>query len=322
MENAVAMQETTNKLSYINTADMEKQEWLEQRKRGIGGSEAATVMGLNPYETPYSLWETKTGRKEPKDLSENEAVIFGNLLEDVVADEFTRRTGRKVRRDNKIRIHPEHPHLLANIDRLIVSEGEDGPGILEIKTTNSFVYKDWEMGVPEQYYCQIQHYFSVTGYKYGAFAILIDGRKLEIREVKPGAKYIAFQNEYLSQWYQTHIVEDIAPEKLIPDLSLTRHREGQIVEGDENAANIYEKLVTVKQQIKALETEEEKLSDMLKMQIGEAEGIAFGATLLATWKMQESNRFDSTAFKKQHPELHKQFTKPSTSRVFRLKELK
>lgn len=320
MNNAAALQEPRQ--GYLSTANMDQKEWLEQRKRGIGGSEAATVMGLNQYQTPYQLWEIKTGRKEPQDLSENQAVIFGNLLEDVIADEFSRRTGRKVRRDNKIRFHAEHPELLANIDRLIVSDGDSGPGILEIKTTNSYTYKEWELGVPEQYYCQIQHYFGVTGYQYGAFAILIDGRRLEILEVKPDPKYIKFQNDYLLDWYNKHIVNDVEPDMGVPDLSLVKHREGEIVEADENFSRVWSELVEVKAQIKELENKEERLSNAVKLVIGDAEGVAVGNSLLATWKMQESSRFDSTAFKKANPELHSQFMKVSSFRVLRLKEVK
>src|SRR5690606_4046622 len=94
----------------VETRDMSEQEWLEARTRGIGGSDAATVLGLNKWRTPFELWLEKTGQVEPVS-SDSEAAYFGNLLEDVVAKEFSRRTGKKVRRRNAILQHPEYDFI-------------------------------------------------------------------------------------------------------------------------------------------------------------------------------------------------------------------
>ncbi|EOA2606900.1 lambda-exonuclease family protein, partial [Enterococcus hirae] len=97
-----------------STLDMSHREWLEDRKRGIGGSDVATVLGLNKYKSPYQLWLEKTGQIELKD-SESEPAYWGNVLEEVVAKEFQERTGKKVRRRNQVFEHPLHPFLRANI---------------------------------------------------------------------------------------------------------------------------------------------------------------------------------------------------------------
>ncbi|WP_459253609.1 lambda-exonuclease family protein [Enterococcus hirae] len=140
-----------------STLDMSHQEWLEDRKRGIGGSDVATVLGLNKYKSPYQLWLEKTGQIELKD-SESEPAYWGNVLEEVVAKEFQERTGKKVRRRNQVFEHPLHPFLRANIDRDVVGEN----AILECKTANQFFSKEWEgEEVPLSYLCQVQHYMNV-----------------------------------------------------------------------------------------------------------------------------------------------------------------
>ena len=310
-------------ISNIPVTDMSHEEWLEARKSTIGGSEVAAILGISEYQTPYQLWEVKTGRRVPADLSENQAVIFGNLLEDVIADEFSRRTGRKVLRDNFIRKHPQYPFLTGNIDRIITAgESKLGRGILEIKTVNGWTFKEWEMKVPEAYYCQIQHYMGLTGYEYGAFAILVDGRRLEIIEVKADWEFINYQNSKLVEWYEAHIVNDIPPQKSIPDYEESQHIPEKIVEASPEIFELYADIRKYKLAIKELEEKKDAAEEVIKTVIGDCEGIAYGPDIIATWKTQESNRFDTTAFKKANPELYNQFIKTTQSRVFRLKEIK
>ncbi|EGO8273418.1 endonuclease, partial [Enterococcus faecalis] len=99
-----------------STLSMSHQEWLEDRRKGIGGSDVATILGLNQYKSAYQLWLEKTGQVELKD-TESEPAYWGNVLEEVVAKEFQERTGKKVRRRNQVFEHSLHPFLRANIDR-------------------------------------------------------------------------------------------------------------------------------------------------------------------------------------------------------------
>ena len=80
----------------MNT-QVNRDQFLAGRKKGIGGSDVAAILGFSPYKSPYQLWLDKTGRSERKE-SQNESAHFGNLLEDVVAKEFSRRSGMKVQR--------------------------------------------------------------------------------------------------------------------------------------------------------------------------------------------------------------------------------
>lgn len=103
----------------------------EARMHGIGGSDAPIILGVSPYKTPVELWQEKTGQTEPPNLDSVEVIQWGNLLEDVVADEFSRRTGLKLRRVNETLSDRRDPFLMAHLDRRVVGER----ALVEIKTT-------------------------------------------------------------------------------------------------------------------------------------------------------------------------------------------
>jgi putative phage-type endonuclease len=181
----------------ISTAEMPHEEWLQLRRQGIGGSDAAAVLGLNPYKTNFALWEEKVGAREPDDLSENEAVHWGNVLEEPVAQEFARRTGRKVRRVNALLRHPEHPFMIANLDREVVAEDDGKPEILECKTAGHWAANSEQWGpsgtdlVPKPYLVQAMHYLAVTGRTRAHVAALIGGQELRLYTVERNEELIA-----------------------------------------------------------------------------------------------------------------------------------
>ena len=162
------------------TRELPREDWLKIRSKGIGGSDAAAVVGLNPHLTARELYHQKRGEMEPENLDDNEAVHFGNVLEQVIADEYARRTGRRVQRCNFILQHPEHDFALANIDRHILGTGESPMPPLECKTAGAFMAGHWgEPGtdeVPMHYLIQCQHYLGITGAPWIDLAVLIGGR--------------------------------------------------------------------------------------------------------------------------------------------------
>ncbi|MDR2014083.1 MAG: YqaJ viral recombinase family protein, partial [Azoarcus sp.] len=123
-------------LRLIDTRCIEQTEWLEVRKTGIGGSDAAAAVGLNPYKSPLELWLEKTSRDtalekpNPEDMAE--PIYWGTLLEPFVAAAYTRQTGNRVRKVNAVLQHPAVPFMIANLDREVV--GVPDVHILECKT--------------------------------------------------------------------------------------------------------------------------------------------------------------------------------------------
>ena len=156
----------------MSVAEMtDEKKWLEARSTGIGGSDAAVIVGLNRWKSPFQLWLEKTGKAEPADLSENEYVYWGKVLEEAVAKRFCELTGKKVQRRGLLQMD-DYPYILASVDRMVVGENAG----LECKTCNGFAAKEWEDDeVPAAYYVQCQHYMMVTGCERWYIAVLIGG---------------------------------------------------------------------------------------------------------------------------------------------------
>lgn len=193
-------------LSVADGADRDK--WLAVRKQGVGGSDAAVVVGLNKWKSPYQLWLDKTNQVEAEDLSDNEAVYWGTVLEDLVAKRFEEVTGKKVRRCGTLQ-DEEFPYMLANIDRLVVGE-EAG---LEIKTANGFKSKEWEGDeVPAQYILQCQWYMGITGLKKWYIACLIGGQKFVYKEILRQDGDIEALRAAVSSFWEINVKGMVPPE--------------------------------------------------------------------------------------------------------------
>ena len=115
-------------LKLVKTNNLNREQWLTVRKGGIGSSDAAAAVGLNPYKSQLELWMEKTDRDgglpktDPND--ETSPMYWGTLLESIVAAHYTKRTGNKVRRINAVLQHPKEAWMLANIDREVVGAVE------------------------------------------------------------------------------------------------------------------------------------------------------------------------------------------------------
>lgn len=150
---------------------MTREQWLEERKKGIGGSDAATILGKNPYKTNADLWEEKTGRKEAEDISDKPYVQYGTKAEDFLRELFKLDYPQYEvsHQENTIIKHPNYPFLFASLDGQLVNKETGELGILEIKTTNilkSMQKEKWKDRIPDNYYCQVLHYLNVTGYSF------------------------------------------------------------------------------------------------------------------------------------------------------------
>lgn len=165
-------------LSVKDAEDHEK--WLEARDLGIGGSDAAVIMGMNQYKSPYQLWLEKTGQAEAPDLSGNQYVYWGTKNESNIADWFQEETGKKVKRLGTLR-SKEYPFMLANVDRTVVGENAG----LEIKTAGVRQYRKWKDDeIPDAYYCQCLHYMAVTGAEYWYIAVLLGGNEAKWKRIE------------------------------------------------------------------------------------------------------------------------------------------
>jgi len=199
-------------LKLVRTTSLNRDEWLDVRKRGIGSSDAGAAVGLHPYKSPLTLWMEKTGRDaglpkvDPDD--ETSPMYWGTLLEPIVAAHYTRRTGLRVRRINAVLQHPQEPWMLANIDREVV--GAPDVQLLECKTAGYHGAKLWEDGVPEYIQLQVLHQLAVTGKQAADVAVLICGQELRVHRIKRDEAMIAQLVELERRFWQC-VVTDTAP---------------------------------------------------------------------------------------------------------------
>lgn len=144
--------------------------WLKARMYGIGGSDASAIVGMNPYKSNIDLFEEKTGRSIPRDISDKPYVRYGTLAEPLAREQFKLDYPEyKVEyHENRILRCVEYPFLQASLDGEL-TDADGRRGILEIKTTNilqSMQYEKWKGRIPDNYYIQVIHYLIVTGYDF------------------------------------------------------------------------------------------------------------------------------------------------------------
>lgn len=314
-------------LRLVTTKALPREDWLAVRKQGIGSSDAAAAVGLNPYRSQLELWLEKTGRDgnlpkiDPQD--EESPAYWGNLLEPIVAAHYTKRTGNRVRRINAVLQHPdpERAWMLANIDREVT--GASDVQILECKTAGINGSRLWKEGVPEYVQLQVQHQLAVTGKAAADVAVLLGGQHLEIHRIERDEALIARLVQLEKQFWD-YVESDTPPpadgsesaELALRCLYPEDH--GQTVDftQDRTLSAAFTDLVSVRQSI----AEFEKLEALFKQTIQQAMGDASKAifeTGSVTWKKaKDSSGLDVTTLLKEQPDLAQRYrlTKPGSRR--------
>ncbi|KRT94818.1 lambda-exonuclease family protein [Bacillus glycinifermentans] len=308
---------------YKPTENMTEEQWLEARRAGIGGSDAAAIAGLSKWKTPVSVYLDKIGQA-PKEDSSSEAAYWGHIHEETVAREFSKRTGKKVRRRKAILQHPNYPFMLANVDRLIVGEQAG----LECKTASEHLKDEWNgEEVPDAYLVQCQHYMAVTGFKAWWIAVLIGGNKFVYKKVDRDEELIAYLIQIEKEFWENHVMNEIPPmfDGSEASTELLTHMYPVGLEDEKElplAANEQiESYKKAKEEVKEAEVKLREAENQLKGMLGEYE-IGNAGNTRVTWKTVTANRFDTKAFAAEHPELFAKFSKPKSHRRFQVKEIK
>lgn len=165
-------------ITKIHTNHMSREDWLEYRKRGIGGSEMSAILGMSKWSSPYSVWAEKLGFTAAREASE--AMRQGTDLEEYVAQRFSEKSGLKVQRKNAFIMNDNYPHIFGNIDRKICGQNAG----LECKTTSPYNQNLFTPGeFPRQYYAQCVTYLAVTEYERWYLAVLIFGTDFKVYQL-------------------------------------------------------------------------------------------------------------------------------------------
>ena len=311
-------------LRLVETKSLSRDDWLEVRKNGIGGSDTAAAVGLNPYMSALELWLIKTGRDAnlPKPDADDlaEPVYWGTLLEPIVAASYTKQTGNKVRRVNAVLQHPTIPFMLANIDREVVGNRE--VQLLECKTAGEFGARLWRDGVPEYVQLQVQHQLAVTGKQAADVAVLLCGQKLEVHRVVRDDSLIARLIE-LEAVFWRYVETDTPPpadgsESADRALRCLYPGAGGTVDftGDRNLSAAFADLVAVRAEINARQQVEAKVKQSIQQAMGEAERAIFETGEVSFKRSKDSAGVDLKRLLADHPQLAMQYalTKPGSRR--------
>lgn len=304
------------------TLNMSREDWLNERKKGIGGSDASVILGFNPWKSPFELYIEKTSDEIRE--TDNESIYWGNVLEDIVAEEFTRRTGKKVRRRNQILRHPEHYFMIANIDRHVVGE----KALLECKTTNAFNADQWEGDhIPPAYICQLQHYMAVLDYEKAYIAVLIGGQKFVWKELERDDEFIELMIQHEKNFWENHVLKGVPPEidgspsatELLNKMYPKDNGEVVMLESDK-AEILIQAIEDIKAEIKEKEKLQKEYENKLKLMIGEAR-IGITPRYEVNFKTYERNTIDTKKLKKELPDIAEKYTNTSTYRQLRIKQI-
>lgn len=290
-------------LRLVSTKGLSRDEWLQYRRQGIGSSDAAAAVGLNPYQSPLELWLIKTGRDEelpkPDPGDDSTAMFWGTALEPFVAEHYARRTGHKVRRNNAVLQHadPDKAWMLANIDREIVGNPE--VQLLECKTAGEFGARLWRDGVPEYVQCQVQHQLAVTGKLAADIAVLICGQELRIHRIERDDDLITHLIE-LERRFWNYVVTDTPPpadgsESAGTALqALYPYDRGETLDlsQDQELSSTFTALVAVRAELEIHKATEALLKQQIQQRMGEASRALF-ASGAVSWKRSKagSRRF-------------------------------
>jgi len=288
-------------------------QWYQRRSRGIGGSEAAAVLGESKYptQTPYQIWLRKTGRGEP--VSDNPAMKAGRLLEPVIRNEYANRTGRVVYNPGFL-VHNKYSYIIANVDGLCDDR------VLEIKTSRfGYGYGEDDMQVPVEYYYQVQHYMLVTGKRLADVVVLVGGQDFRIYTIEANDTVHEAMLAIYPVFWQC-VLDDVPPElSNFSDLKFAYPKsetKGTFLSG--NAIASIGEIKEIQSQIKALDSRKAELEQRIEElqfticnEMGDSDsGVDTNGKTLITWKYQDGRTtFDSKRLQEENPDLYAMYLK-------------
>jgi len=302
---------------YADTRNMSREEWLASRRNGIGGSDASSILGVNPYSSPLKVYLDKIGKAEEQET--NEAMRQGTDLEQYVADRFVEATGKKIRKCNKILQHPEYPWMLANIDRDIVGENAG----LECKTTSPYSKFKFDEGeINPHYYWQCIHYMAVTGADRWYVSIVVLGKAHHIFCIERDEEQIATLVVAEKDFWLNHVEPKVPPlptgievdDEALKVLYPKGEESDAFIALDSMDDMLNLRALKVKQRDE-IQAEINDIDQQLKMAMGTFErGISPSWTV--RWTNTSTSRVDTKALKAKYPKIAEEVTKVTPGRRF------
>lgn len=311
----------------------DRRAWLRARRSGLGASETATILGLNDWRTPLAVWQDKVSTDDVEDVTLSEAAEWGSALEAVVARKVATRhpeLGKLAPTPGLLR-HPEHPWMLATLDRVLVERKKADPqalAILEVKTVGDWMFrKRWLDSVPPHVLVQVQQQLAVTGMERAYVVVLVGGQRMPAPYlVERDERVIEQIIEYAGAWWAEHVEGGVVPDPTFADRSsLAAVWPGDdtlpAVHADESLLADLGTFMHAREQEAHWKRQKEEAAFAVQERMGNALAVRDDdGRVLVTWKPSTSTRVNTPALRKAHPDLVEQFTTTTTTRRFLPKE--
>ena len=266
-----------------------REEWLQIKKSGLGGSEIAAICGLSPYQTPRDIFMLKTGKEDYQESNWN--MKLGTYLEGGIAELWQEESGYNVIKSsakNVVYVHPKHSFLLGTPDRRFFYSTKE-KGILEIKTTTGvFDYEE----IPQQWVIQIQWYMGLTGLKRG----ILTWFEFRTKEMK--SQEYEFEPELFNQlveigvdFWNNHVLTGTEPEAINSSdiLKIFKKEEpGKVIEASTELQEVYSSIKHLQSQVVPINEQIETMKEQVKMVMRDAEKVKYVDQVLFTWKANKN----------------------------------
>lgn len=293
--------------------------WLNERKKGIGGSDVAAILGLSKWSTPYQVYADKRGESEERAQSMD--MLIGTVLEPWILEEYERQTESQVERVGKIIYDKEYPFLLANVD------GMRPDRIVECKKARD--NKDWgDAGtdqVPTGYLLQCNHYMRVCDKTQCDLAVLFtSGREphVTIYHMERDDELLAMVIPRLVEFWKC-VEEGVAPAAISSDDATWKYKKSipKSVDATDEIDVALAELKRVREQIKDLEFKESNLEGTIKEFMQTADVLTSCGVVVTTWKSnRDGTKLDLDRLRAEQPDIVRKYSveKPG-ARVFKVK---
>ena len=313
------------------------EEWLEERKKSLGGSDVGAILGMNEYSSPYTVWAEKTGKLPP--FEGNEWTKLGNDLESYVAQRFTEASGLKVINDTATWRNDKYPHLHANLDRRVVGMKAG----VECKLTSELNAKKYKNGeFPDRFYAQCVEYLCVTEFERWFLAVLIYGKGIKIYQMT------RIPNDVVPEWCEASVyVDDGEIEALAKATAefwnnYVLPNEAPLADGSDSTSetlktiyaesngetvslmafeNDLQQFATLSSLLDDVKKQKEEVANRIKAYMGEASKGECGEYKVS-WTSSVRNTFDHKAFAKDNPGIDlSAYYKQTPTRTFKVNKI-
>ena len=317
---------------------MDREEFLKQRKEGLGGSDIQHLFNEAPYGCARKLWYDKTNHHVDYPVIESNVMTRGHKLEQLIRDEYAEQTGRKIRRVNRLIRHKKYEWAACNLDAEILSVDARLTGVLECKSVGrGMYYKILQEGIPSSWILQLQHYLFVTGRKFGSFAVLwADNWEFIYFDVNRDDELIDLIIKEGDKFWRK-VQNGPSPDRLDPKdkrcgrCEFRNSCQGthllELVNGNEEEIpfdDSYDTLMKELVDLQELSDEAVRLVADKKTEIKDKLGdnvIMECTGYRMYYKPVESTRLKNAAIKKDDPEIYDKYSYKSISRPFRVKPI-